>query len=167
LTERSRDVDRREAQADVIIEAAEAIAAGKIDIEVSMPPDRDGTSPSAAKPRFSFTGIVAAALRKRSPSGLARAAEAFGAAWVRLREKAKIAADASIERDRAEIARADEMIVEAAQSLPSAQRARVAKARRLVPTLLERLGRGNASAPEAATRRPSSGQCGGSEGRGS
>lgn len=82
---------------------------------------------------------------QKSPTGVARALAAFGAAWTRMRKGARAMAESEAEAGVAsavaEVAGADDVIVKIAQSLPDEKRIEIAAQRKSLTARLMRLRR--------------------------
>ncbi|MBN9675957.1 plasmid recombination protein [Salipiger bermudensis] len=150
LEVRERDVAAREEDAEAVLAYADAVSAGEID-ESGRPIDRDSSSdnPSSIPPdgKTSF-GFVAARKAFRAAAKRIRAgAEAYA-----LRKARKL-----VDADIAEIKKADELIVEIAQSLPVQQRARIAEIRRRLTARLMALDprtKGRSRGPDTGSDAP-------------
>lgn len=137
LERRTERVAARESEADTVLAVADGIAAGTLDIDTAAETPRvkragANNGPDPTPP----DGLDLDALAKASPDGVARAAAALGAAFRRLVGRASAEARDKVAQATAEIAAADDAIVEAAKSLRDTDRARIAGVRRsLVPRL--------------------------------
>ncbi|OWY04623.1 hypothetical protein B6V75_00245 [Thioclava sp. F1Mire-8] len=158
LDERTARVVERENEAETVLAVAEGVASGEF-----IAHDSDDDEPALieapdAKPAETKTLDD---LRRRSPSGFARAAGAFGRAWGRLfrqaRSKATAEADARVSDAMEEIERADDALVEAALHLPLPTRTLIASIRKTIPTMLrklERSAKGHSAGPQEGSSRP-------------
>lgn len=138
LEQRDAEVSRREEEAETVLAVAEGVASG------AFTADNTGEAPTL----ISVSNEAKSAplkptldeLRRRSPSGFARAAGALGRAWTRLfgeaREKAEKEAAAGVADAVQQIAEADEIIAEAASHLEPEKRSIVASIRRTIPAIL-------------------------------
>lgn len=139
LDQRSDALAAREAEAETILAVAGGIADGSLAIDTQDDTPRlavgqgAGTAPTPPPDPD--------ALRNRSPRGVARAVAAFGAAWTRLIARADAEAKAGVAEAVAQIAAADDKIVEIAARMREPDRMEIAKMRQSLTARLTALGR--------------------------
>ena len=139
LDQRSNALVAREAEAETILAGADGIADGSLTI------DTQGDTPRLAAGQGASTAPTPSpdpdALHKRSPRGVARAVAAFGSAWTRLTARADAEAKAGVAEAVAQIAAADDRIVEIATRMREPERMEIAKMRQALTARLTALGR--------------------------
>jgi hypothetical protein len=104
---REERAKRLENEAETIIGVAEAIASGEIEI---VDPPEDARPEAKHVPSKALSGQAVGALKAKSPTGFARAAGVFAAAWAKLRARGRKRAEDALAIDREQIAAADEAI---------------------------------------------------------
>ena len=130
LERRKREVEAREAEADGIIGFADAIASGAIDesgreiANDSAQDDGEAAAPGPVAP----VGIASA--------GYARARRAFRAASKRIWRRAEVEAQQQVAKDVAEIRKADAVLAQALDLLPSGLQQRLLQVRRAISARL-------------------------------
>ena len=145
LAEREVKVEEREAEAETVLAVAEGVASGALVVEAGDDDAAPVLAEAPKAPDAPSAEPMIEVLRKRSPSGFARAADAFGRAWSRLfgeaRKTAEAEAQAGVATAMAQIAEADAKIVEASRDLPRPVRERIARTLQTIPSILSRLER--------------------------
>ncbi|RVV96519.1 Pre (Mob) type recombination enzyme [Mesobaculum littorinae] len=140
LDERSAHVTERENEAETVLAVAEGVASGAF--VASEGEDEPGLI-EAPTARPAETPLED--LRRRSPTGFARATGVFGRAWGRLfgqaRAKAEAEADSRVANAMEQIERADAMVAEATRHLPSRTRLLIGEIRQTIPAILRKLER--------------------------
>lgn len=106
LTQEERDVARKNEEAQSVLDVADAVAGGDVDV-IS---EKNEAQPKAAKPSL--------------------AQQLFGQAIAVLRQRARREARAELEKEFSEIEAADAALLEIAKTLPQQARQRLAQARR-------------------------------------
>ncbi len=125
----------RMAEAEAVLAVAEGLGAGAFDID-----DAGGTPVLTERPE---NPSLLARLKRAiagSDRGRTRAVAALGSAWTRLRMAAGEAAEARLAREHEDLRKADEALVEVAQTLPEPARARIAQARPTIARSLTGIG---------------------------
>lgn len=159
LDARTAAVADREVEADTILAVATGIGDGTLAMDMTGDAPRLAAGEGA---RAAQDAPDPDTLRKRSPTGVARAVAAFSAAWKRLTARADASANAGVAEAVAEIAAADDKIVEIAGRLPEADRVDIAKARQSLTARLTALTRWVRGDDRARRRRESGPNEGGS-----
>ncbi|UTH49565.1 plasmid recombination protein [Loktanella salsilacus] len=141
LEARAARVQEREDEAETVLAIAEGVASGTfVPDEID---DQPGLVEAPAAQETATASPTLDALRKRSPSGFARASGVFGRAWQRLFGQARTTAEAEAAAGVADamqqVSEADELIAKAATLLPKDTRTLVAKIRQTIPAIMRRL----------------------------
>lgn len=141
LDARVARVQEREDEVGTVLAVAEGVASGAfVPDDIA---DQPGLIELPAVAETSTASPTLEALRKRSPSGFARASAVFGRAWQRLfgqaRSTAEAEAAAGVADAMQQVSEADELIAEAAALLPKDTRTLIAKVRQTIPAILRRL----------------------------
>ncbi|WOI56083.1 plasmid recombination protein [Palleronia sp. LCG004] len=147
LSDREGKVEEREAEAETVLAVAEGVVSGALVVETADDDAAPVLTDAPKVPDATLCEPTVETLRKRSPRGFARAANAFERAWFRLfgeaRKKAKAEAQAKVTGAMAQIEKADAKIVEATRHLPREVRETIAGIRQTIPAILSRLERRN------------------------
>ena len=141
LEARAALVQEREDEAETVLAIAEGVASGTfVPDEIN---DQLGLVEAPAAHEAATASPTLDALRRRSPSGVARASGVFGRAWQRLFGQARTTAEAEAAAGVADamqqVSEADELIAKAATLLPKDTRTLVAKVRQTIPVIMRRL----------------------------
>ncbi len=141
LDARAARVQEREDEVETVLAVAEGVASGAF-----LPDgvdDQPGLIEVSVAKEASMASPTLDALRKRSPSGVARASGVFGRAWQRLFGQARVTAEAEAAAGVADamqqVSEADELIAKAAAFLPRDTRTLIAKVRQTIPAIMRRL----------------------------
>lgn len=141
LDARSASIQEREDEVETVLAVAEGVASGAF--LAGGADDQPGLIEVPVAKGACMASPTLDALRKRSPSGFARASGVFGRAWQRLFGQARVTAEAEAAAGVADaiqqVSEADELIAKAAALLPKDTRTIIAKVRQTIPAIMRRL----------------------------